>query len=327
MQTESLLESSDLITIAMPDTTIVYANPAYSRFCRIEQCELVGRRIIDIIPRENANQYQLVMEQISKENPDVVGVFKSLIEGESKWISWKESGIFDENGELVQILSVGRDIDDTVVKLRAERENVLSTLSALQNALDHHIIMSMTDSNGLITYVNDKFCAISKFSRDELLGKSHKIVNSGYHPASFFKNVWQTILAGNSWTGEIKNKAKDGTYYWVKSVIIPVMSNDVITNFLSLRIEITDRKKLERQKEEYIRTIENLLFGISHELRRPVATSLGILNLVKEELGEGQESLHEHIDTLIQLAQETDELTRKWNDDLTLLKNPVFEQV
>ncbi len=143
--------------------------------------------------------------------------------------------------------------------LRVAYENLRATLSELefQNfALDQHTIVSIADLSGNIIYANSKFSEISQYSSEELLGKNHRILNSGYHPREFFTQMWQTISSGQIWQGEIRNRRKDGSYYWVVSTIVPYKDGwGKPQRYISIRNDITERK----QNELAIRTAQERL--------------------------------------------------------------------
>ncbi|MDC8773110.1 ATP-binding protein [Roseateles albus] len=154
----------------------------------------------------------------------------------------------------------------------------LSELEAYKRALDEHAIVAITDARGSICYVNDKFCAISKWSREELIGSDHRIINSGHHPKAFIRELWETISSGRVWKGELKNLAKDGSIYWVETTIVPFLGADGSpAQYVAIRAEITARKLLEQHNEEMLlelqaanRELNDFAYIVSHDLKAPL---------------------------------------------------------
>ncbi|MCB1954462.1 MAG: response regulator [Rhodocyclaceae bacterium] len=167
-----------------------------------------------------------------------------------------------------------------------------STEAQLLRALDEHAIVSVGDERGHIVHVNDRFVEISGYSREELIGRNHRIVRSGEHSQAFFKALWDTIASGQIWRGEICNRRKDGTLYWVSATIVPFRGNGVTpTRYVSIRTDITAVKALEREAKEANAAKSDFLSRMSHELRTPMNAILGFVQLLELDPSLGEDQL------------------------------------
>lgn len=179
---------------------------------------------------------------------------------------------------------------------RDDLQDSLSETSNLKFALDEHAIVSITDTKGTITYANNKFCEISQYSLEELIGKKHNIINSGFHDKKVFKNMWTTIVSGATWNGKIKNRKKDGSYYWVETTIVPFLDkNNLPYQYIAIRTEITHIKNIEEdlkisleqlaieaEKSQESNTLKDALVStMTHELRTPLNSILGFTQLLQ----------------------------------------------
>ncbi|WP_339919646.1 PAS domain S-box protein [uncultured Flavobacterium sp.] len=164
-------------------------------------------------------------------------------------------------------------------------------LADYKYALDETSIIGITDRKGRILHANDNFCKISKYSKDELIGQDHRIISSGYHSAAYIRKLWETISSGKIWKGELKNKAKDGTFYWVDTTITPFLDEHGNPfQYLASRFDITASKKaelnLEKRNIELIKTnteLDRFVYSVSHDLRSPLTSILGLISFIEEE--------------------------------------------
>ncbi|WP_292916094.1 sensor histidine kinase [Nitrosomonas sp.] len=175
-------------------------------------------------------------------------------------------------------------------KLRDIEAAYLGDVKMTERAINEHAIIAITDSRGKIQYVNQKFCEVSKYSTEELIGEDHRIINSGYHPRDFFLNLWSTISKGEIWKGEIRNRAKDGSFYWVDTTIIPLLDERGSPyQYVAIRTEVTAHKKLEAKMEEQVAELarsndelEQFAYVVTHDLQEPLRAITSFVQLLKK---------------------------------------------
>ena len=181
--------------------------------------------------------------------------------------------------------------------LREKEAYIANELDSFLRTLDEHAIVTATDLQGNITSVNDKFCEISGYSREELLGQNHRILNSGLHPREYFKEMYQTISSGKVWHGEVRNRAKDGHFYWVQATVAPVLDDDgKPRRYIAIRTDITAQRLAEKDladrtrsllHSEKMASVGQLAAGVAHEINNPIGfvnSNLGTLDSYVEDL-------------------------------------------
>ncbi|OIP19831.1 MAG: hypothetical protein AUK52_11715 [Comamonadaceae bacterium CG2_30_60_41] len=195
-------------------------------------------------------------------------------------------------GTRLTVSHPAREISELTDALNVVSKRLLEQNVDLNNqkfALDQHAIVSITDLDGTIVYANELFCAISGYTRQELVGHNHRVIKSGEHPGAFFDDLWHTISQGQVWRGDVKNRKKDGSYYWVSATIVPLLDADGLPHhYVGIRTDITANKALEQslhaakeQAEIAAQVKGQFLANMSHEIRTPMNAILGMLKLLK----------------------------------------------
>ena len=167
------------------------------------------------------------------------------------------------------------------------RDPHVEQLANMKQALDAAAIVAVTDASGRISEVNDKFCEISKYAREELIGQDHRIVNSGHHSKAFMREMWETIASGRLWRGELLNRAKDARLYWVDTTIVPFRDGGGLPfEYIAIHYDITDRKRAEAllREQTTLARIGEMAAVVAHEVKNPLAGIGGALKVLEGRL-------------------------------------------
>jgi PAS domain S-box-containing protein len=193
--------------------------------------------------------------------------------------------------------SAPRDPDAELARSERNLENI-------RYALDQSAIVATTDVSGRIKYINEKFCEISKYSAHELLGQDHRILNSGYHEKEFIRTLWRTIAQGRVWRGELRNRAKDGTFYWVDTTIVPFLNeHGKPWQYMAIRYDISERKRQEERLREQaaLARVGEMAAVVAHEVRNPLAGIRGALQVIGSRLPAASQDANVLKDVLLRI--------------------------
>ena len=265
-----------------------------------------GRRLL----RQMQRTYQDLLDQDPREARK--GITLRALDHQSLLRSWQLQLV---GGKECLIFAVGSHVSPLV---KDQFESTMKLMQDHKYALDQSCIVAITDSRGVITYANDHFCQISGYSRSELIGQTHQLINAKFHPKEFFGNLWTTIARGEVWRGEIKNRSKDGTYYWVYTTIVPFLNEQGRPyQYVSIRQDITREKEAtENLNQERLRSwhaekmvsLGEMAAGIAHELGNPAASIKAWLDVVESQLTRGNTDLDRFVKVLPKVKKDVDRI-------------------
>nr|WP_235062689.1 PAS domain S-box protein [Thalassobacillus devorans] len=302
------LDESTIVAITDQKGTIKYVNDKFCEISKYSEEELVGQDHRIINSGYHSKEFMRDLWRTIANGQVWRGEIKNRAkDGTHYWVDTTIVPFLNNKGKPYQYLAIRKEITE-FKRVVDELEKSMQELVDLKFALDESSIVAITDEKGIITYVNDQFCQISKYQREELIGRTHSIINSGYHSKEFFKELWRTIGNGEVWKGEIKNQAKDGSYYWVDTTIVPFLNEKGKPyQYLAIRSEITERKRVEAELQQAMTRIIEVQEEERLRLSRELHDGLG-------------QNLYSHLITISRLSAEMEHpLINQMRDEATEL--------
>ncbi|MBF0510129.1 MAG: response regulator [Deltaproteobacteria bacterium] len=278
-----LVSAPDLISLKNADLNYLSVNPAFSRFMGREDTELVGKSDFDFWPPELAERHAQEEREVISSGRAAVRDEEIPSQEERMWFQVITTPVFGPAGQATGVLSSRRDITQ---RKRSEEELLKLSMAVSQSPA----AVVITDKEGRIEYINPKFTESSGYSLEETIGRNPRIQKSDHHPPEFYQALWQTIIAGEVWRGELLNKKKTGELYWEFASISAIKNKEgEITHFLAVKEDITERKKAEAElyqaklaAEQANQAKSEFLANMSHEIRTPLNGIIGMTELTLE---------------------------------------------
>jgi len=316
---QSALDESSIVTIADQDGMITYVNDKFVEISKYKKEDIIGKSHHLLNSSYHPPEFFGHLWKTITSGHIWRGEIRNRAkDGSHYWVETTIVPFLNQTGKPYQYVSIRNDI--TALKTtEAHLKEKIKDVSDITFALNQSSIVALTDEKGVITNVNDKFCEISKYSKEEIIGQTHALLNSGFHPREFFKELWKTIGQGKVWKGEIRNRAKDGSYYWVDTTIVPFLDDQKKPyQYLAIRNDITERKKTEEilHRQDKLAAVGKLAAGVAHEIRNPLTSMRGYTEFL--QMDETNTERLEYFDIIL------DEIDRVNNivEDFMMLAKP-----
>ncbi|MFY7906408.1 MAG: PAS domain S-box protein, partial [Burkholderiaceae bacterium] len=250
--------ATNLVVITDPQGCITWVNPAFETLTGYTMAEVAGFKPGALLQCEetDATTIAQLSQAIRAREPIQTEILNQAKDGTRYWVLLSIQPQWAADGALKGFMAIEQDVTQRR-QAQAQMEAAMRETAALMGTINLHAIVSQTDKRGIITHANQAFVDISGYSQDELVGRSHNIVNSGYHPSTYWQSMWATIRSGQPWHGVVCNRNKGGEVYWVDTLVAPFLDADGhIERYVSIRTDITARMQAQRALERTQRDLE-----------------------------------------------------------------------